>query len=133
MKKYQKIFILSFILLFSLKVDTVHAADITSAETIISKPVGAGLLPGSGTEGTDIQSNVVFTKIIPFLITWGINLAIALAVLALIFGGFLFLASFGDEERRGRAIQTIIYAAIGLVIALTAYAMVTIIGRLQFS
>ncbi len=110
----------------------VQAADITSAETIISKPVGAGILPGSGNEGVDIKSSIIFTKIIPFLISWGINLAIALTVLVIIYGGYLLLTSFSDEERRTRGIQTLIYGLIGLVITLTAYGIVTIISQLQF-
>jgi len=109
------------------------AADITGADTVISRPVGVGILPGSGNEGADIQSSILFTKIIPFLITWGINLAIGLSVIVLIFGGYLFLTAFGNEERHERGVKTIIYAAIGLIIALTAYGIVTIITRLEFS
>lgn len=109
------------------------AADITSSDTVISKPVGAGLLPGSGNEGVDIQSSIVFSKIIPFAITWGINLAIGLTVLMFIFGGYLFLTSFGNEDRRSQAINTLFYSAIGLVIALVAYGIIAIITRIQLS
>lgn len=125
--------ILAFASLFTSSLTGVRAADITSNDSIISRPVGEGILPGSGQEGTDIQSSIIFSEIIPFLIQWGINLAIALAVLALVFGGYLFLTAFGDEDRRGRGVQTIIYASLGLVIALTAYGIVTILTRLQLS
>lgn len=124
---------LGLIFLFSFFLNEVQAADITSGETVISKPVGAGILPGSGFEGTDIESSILFSKIIPFLITWGINLAMALAVIAGIFAGYLFLTAFGDEDKRGRAVQTLIYAAVGLVVAMTAYGIVYIVTRLQLS
>lgn len=109
------------------------AQNFNAGDAVISRPVGVGLLPGSGNEGADIESSILFTKIIPFLITWGINLAIGLSVIVLIFGGYLFLTAFGNEERHERGLKTIMYAVIGLVIALTAYGIVTIITRLQFS
>lgn len=129
----KKIKIISGLILAVSSWSSALAADITSSDTVISKPVGAGLLPGSGNEGTDIQSSIIFSKIIPFAITWGINLAIALAVLMLIFGGYLFLTSFGNEDRRTQAINTLFYSAIGLAIALIAYGVIAIITRIQLS
>ena len=110
-----------------------EAASITSGDSIISRPVGQGILPGGGSEGSDIQSSVIFAKIIPFLISWSINLAIGLSVIALIFGGYLYLTAYGDQEKRDRGLRTFFYAVIGLVVAMTAYGIVTIITRIQFS
>ena len=110
-----------------------QAAPITSGETIISKPVGQGLLPGGGTEGVDIQSSVLFAKIIPFLISWGINLAVGLAVIAVIWGGYQYMTAFGNEEKRSKGTRILTYALIGLVLALTAYGIVSILTSIQLS
>ena len=110
-----------------------HAAPITSGEAIISKPAGTGILPGAGAEGSDIQSSVVFSRIIPFLISWGINLAIALSVIAIIIGGYMYLTAYGDSDKRERGTRTLIYAVIGLIIALTAYGVVAIVTSIQLS
>lgn len=130
MKNAKKIIIAGY---FALSAKIANAQGIGTNDSVISKPVGVGILPGAGTEGTDIKSNVIFSKIIPFLIKWGINLAIGLSVLAVIYGGYLFLTAYGDEEKHGKGIKTLIYAFVGLGLAIAAYAIVTIITRLQFS
>jgi hypothetical protein len=103
------------------------------AQTMISEPVGKGILPGAGNEGTDIQSSILFAKIIPFLIDWTINLAMGLAVIAIIAGGYMYLTSYGDDERKQRATRTLTYALIGLAIALTAYGIVAIVTSIRLS
>ncbi len=110
-----------------------YAADIISGDTVISEPVGKGILPGSGVEGEDIYSSIVFSKIIPFFISWGINLAIGLAVLATIYSGYLYITAYGNEDKHQRATKNLTYSVVGLVIAMTAYGIVTIITRIQFS
>lgn len=119
-------------LLLSL-ISKAYAAPLTSGDAIISKPAGTGILPGAGVEGSDIQSSVVFTRIIPFLISWGINLAIALSVIAIILGGYMYLTSYGDTEKKEKGTRALIYAVIGLVIAMTAYGVVAIVTSIKLS
>lgn len=116
-----------------LRVNSAYAAPITSGESVISKPAGSGILPGAGLEGSDIQSSVVFTKIIPFLINWTINLAMALAVIMIIFGGYLYLTAYGNDEQRQRGTKALYYALIGLAVALTAYGIVSIVTSIRLS
>lgn len=111
----------------------VRAADIISGDTVISEPVGKGILPGSGVEGEDIYSSIVFSKIIPFFIRWGINLAIGLAVLAIIYSGYLYITAYGNEDSRQKANKNLTYSVIGLIVAMTAYGIVNIITRIQFT
>ena len=114
-------------------ISPVSAAPITSGEAIISKPVGAGILPGAGLEGSDIKSSVVFTKIIPFLINWAINLAMGLAVIMVIIGGYQYLTAYGNDEQRQQGTRTLYYALIGLAVALTAYGIVSIVTSIRLS
>ena len=111
----------------------VKLANAANTDAIISKPVGAGVLPGAGSEGSDIQSSIVFAKVIPFMISWTINLAVGLAVLAIIAGGYMYLTAYGDTEKMDRAKRTFFYAVIGLVVALTAYGIVAILTNIQLS
>jgi glucose uptake protein GlcU len=106
---------------------------LAQSDSIISRPVGQGILPGGGAEGSDIQSSILFAKIIPFLITWTINLAIGLTVVMIIVSGYLFLTSYGDDEKKQKATRTLTYSLIGLILALTAYGIVAILTSIQLS
>lgn len=50
-----------------------------------------------------------------------------IAVLFLIIGGFQYIASAGNPEQIGKAKQTIMYAIIGIIVALLAYVVVKFI------
>ena len=71
---------------------------------------------------TDLQQGInEFIGVIQFILQFlGI-----LAVVALMYGGFLMLMDFGDEEKVGTAKKVITNAIIGIVIALSAYALVS--------
>lgn len=47
----------------------------------------------------------------------------ALAVIAIIVGGIMYITSAGDEKRVEMAKNTILYAVVGMVIAILAYAI----------
>ena len=50
-----------------------------------------------------------------------------IAVLVIIIGGIMFATSAGDPSRAKRAKDTILYAVIGLVVAILAYAIVNFV------
>lgn len=52
----------------------------------------------------------------------------SLAVIMVIVGGLQYVLSSGDPKRTARAKETILYAAIGVVISISAYAIVTFIS-----
>jgi len=130
---YKKLMATALATSLLLMIRLAQAAPITSGESIISKPVGAGILPGSGAEGSDIKSSILFSKIIPFFITWTINLAIGLAVIAIIISGYMYMTAYGDEEKRDKAERTLTYALIGLALALTAYGIVGILTSIRLT
>src|SRR3989338_3625348 len=94
------------------------------SKTMISPPVGEGILPGSGDTASDIQSSLLFSKIIPFLIEWGINLAFGLSVIFIIIGGYQYLTAYGNDDQRQAGTRTLYYSIIGLILAITAYGIV---------
>ena len=50
-----------------------------------------------------------------------------------IFGGYLYITAYGDTEKHERAMRTLTYAIIGLILALTAYGIVAIVTSIQLS
>ncbi len=134
MKKIK--FIIVTILIAFISITAVSSVDaaVTSKETNLTPPVGGDILPGGGVLNTDtIQESFVFSKLIPFVITYSIRLAIGLSVIALIIGGYQYLTAYGDEEKHKNAQKTITYAVIGLIIVLTAFGIVKIITSLQIT
>jgi hypothetical protein len=102
-------------------------------ETELTVPVGGGILPGSATEaGTDFKSAIIFSKVIPFVIRFGTGLAMVLAVLAIVLGGYQYLTAYGDEEKHEKAKKIIMYAGVGLVAAMMAYGLVTLVTSFRF-
>jgi hypothetical protein len=110
----------------------VRAANVGQREVNLSRPVGDSILPGGGIADTTIETSFIFRKLIPFAIKYGIRLAVGLAVLTLIFGGFQMMTAYGDSEKRQSAQKTILWAIIGLIIAITAFGIVTVISNISF-
>jgi len=74
------------------------------------------------TEGDNGLMNVV-GKIIGVIIpVLGV-----VAVIVVIYGGFLFMTSTGDSNKVQKAKSTILYGLIGLIIAVLAYAIVNFV------
>lgn len=76
------------------------------------KPVQTAATPGSL-----ILSFRTISNILIFLVG-------AVSVLALIYGGFLYVTSTGEAKRVESAKSTILYAIVGIVVAIMAYAIV---------
>jgi len=128
-----KYVLISMVSFSSLAARQALAAPITSGSSIISEPVGKGILPGGGNPGSTFSSSILFSKIIPFVIDWAINLAMGLAVIMIIIGGYQYLTAYGNDEQRQQGTRTAIYAVIGLALALTAYGIVKIITNIRLS
>ena len=58
---------------------------------------------------------------------WLLGFVTLLSVLAIIWGGTIYVASSGDEDRTRTAKKTIKYAIMGLAMAGLAYALVTLV------
>lgn len=93
-------------------------------------------LPGCGNFrtffGPDPAENQIFTVIIPNALTWLYSLAAAAAVLLGVIAGVMFVFGGGNEETRSKAIKTITYAIVGLLVALFAFFIVQLINLLPF-
>lgn len=90
--------------------DKETAAD---ADFVSCRPPGKSLAGNSG-----FFKNIVDTLIF---------LAGAIAVVVLIIGGIAYVTSTGDAARIKKAKDTILYAVIGLIVAILAYAIISYI------
>jgi len=102
-----------FITVLTLNGNAVHASSSTS--TGWQMPTNPGSLPED------------FMGSIGKITTWLLELAAALAVLAIIYAGVVYTASSGDQKRVESAKDSVKYAIIGLAMAGVAYAIVNVI------
>ena len=86
-------------------------ADCSTAKDCINQGVTASGVTSSSTNLNDLVHNVVITLL---------YIVGAAAVIMLIIGGFLYVISSGDSKRVESAKNTILYAIIGIVVALAA-------------
>lgn len=71
------------------------------------------------------------TVVIPFITTFSIGFTGSVAFIALVYGGVLYVSTFGDETQTGKAKKIIMWALIGLAISMFSYAFVQIVLKLK--
>ena len=62
-------------------------------------------------------------------LNWFFNIAIIIAAIFLVFAGWRYVTAAGDEEKAKKGLNTLIYALIGVGIALLAKGLVYVIGQ----
>jgi hypothetical protein len=78
----------------------------------------------------NINSDQTLTNEVGNIVGTLLLVAAAVAVLIIVFGGIGYITSIGDAARVKQAKDTILYAVIGLVVVILAYAIVNfVIGR----
>lgn len=89
---------------------------------------------GSGTVGINPFSpdrlDIEIGPLINKGIAWGVVIAFVLSLAFMLWGGLAFILSGGKEEKIKKALGTIRYAIIGLVVTLLATTVISLIGRL---
>jgi hypothetical protein len=134
MNKIKYIIALILLASFSFLPITITHALTSNKEVELTDPVGGNILPGGKILGAGtVQDSFIFSKFLPFVITYTIRLAAALSVIALIIGGYQYLTAYGKEEKHEIARKTITYALLGLILSITAYGIVKIITMIKFT
>ncbi len=83
------------------------------------------------TAGGSTTGGYGVTVIIPFVTMFSIGFAGTMAFVSLVYGGVLYVSTFGDETQTGKAKKIIMWGLIGLVITMFSYAFVSIILKLK--
>ena len=71
-----------------------------------------------------------FAELINNIAAWVFNIAIALATVMFLIGGFQFLVSAGNEEKVTKARKTMFWSAVGLAICLIGSGFTSLIRQL---
>lgn len=71
-----------------------------------------------------------FTDLVGDIIVWVRNIGVAIAIIMIIYAGFLFMTSGGSEEKVTRARKTLIWSLIGLAILIIGGAWITLIKNI---
>ena len=119
---------LSFLAIFGLGLVTAPAMAAPSDECDTSSGIGGGINCAHG-ENTPSDmtgaSGIVNTVINTMLFIVGI-----LSVIMIIFAGIRYVTAHGDKGQVESAKNTLIYAIVGLIIAIVAYALVNWVANL---
>lgn len=70
-----------------------------------------------------------FQGLFDALITWVLGIVGLLAVAMIVYGGFLYMISAGEQTKIEQAKKTITYAIIGSIIVIGSYAILEVITR----
>ncbi len=92
----------------------------------VSNPT-ASITIGSGSFNTGLPKVAAGTPELQSILSITFGIIAAIAVLIIVVAGFKYVTSEGKSENTARARETIIYAVVGLVISLSAEAIVAFV------
>jgi hypothetical protein len=83
-------------------------------------PKGIMFIPTKGT----LESSVIT------IINWGLSFVGLIAVIFLIYGGFTYITSSGDDQATSKAKNIILYSVIGIVVILLSFVIVATVANI---
>lgn len=89
----------------------------------------AGVLQWQDVTGSEVAGAQTFTQIGSKVLNFLLSIVGIVAIIMLVFGGFTYLTSVGDESKAEAGKKIVTYAIIALVVALSALILVTQIAR----
>lgn len=101
----------------------IFAVTVLVPQAVFAAAGGTGLGSNTLPLPEALPSQTSFLDLLTFIINFFLGLVGTVAILMLIYGGFLYLTSGGGENTK-KAKNTIMYAIIGIVVILLSYAIV---------
>ena len=80
-------------------------------------------------EGISCNANLDPNQLILAVINWMLSITLALSVLFIVIGGFMYMTSAGNEERVEKGKETVTNALVGLVIVILAYTIAKLVEQ----
>jgi hypothetical protein len=121
------------------KINWIAVLQFVFAVALVAGPAAlanAGSLPGGGSNGICSKLNGLncnnvtdVNSLILTVINWILGITLAIDVLFMIFGGFLYITSAGNEDRAKKGKNTVVNAIIGLVIIILAYFLANVVAN----
>lgn len=116
----------SWLVLLGAVVGVVSVAQpVMAEEDICSSSISEELKEIAGCKTTQRADTVVNS-----VIQIAIGMIGLLAVLVMIYGGFMFLTSTGDASKVAKGKNILIYGLVGLIVAIMAFAIVSFVGAM---
>ena len=94
---------------------------VVSADSVLAQTLNDGL---TQTQGTGSAASADPAAIVKLVVNWLLWFVGIISVIMLIWGGIRYATSAGDSNKVTSAKNTILYAIIGLVVAIFAWAIV---------
>jgi len=135
-----KSLILTFLLLLITNIFSINTysqiayAEATNDKYIPAITIKSDYLPGPTSEQLkDKDARQILTKsVLPLFAIRFISITGGLALLFMVIGGLRYITAYGREDETENAKNQVMYALIGFLIAIFAYAIVTIVANIQF-
>ncbi|MFZ1243335.1 MAG: hypothetical protein WAQ22_04330 [Candidatus Saccharimonas sp.] len=117
MFKKVKLFTVAALSVFALSSAVLPAAVFASP----ADEIGKGVVSAGGTGSEDLSANIIdIVNVLLFILG-------AVAVIVIVIAGFRFVVANGDSNSVASARNTILYAVVGLAIAILSYAIVNFV------
>lgn len=127
----KKSFVLIFAFIFGLTATAVLAAGLQNAFPIGGNNAGSGtndiLGPTANGAGYNLASNTI-EPLVGTIVTVILSLLGVIFFILMIYAGWLYMSSQGDDKKVNYAKQMIYAAIIGVVIIIAAYAITAFVG-----
>jgi len=93
-------------------------------------PAGMKFLPANNKKPKTIQKHVI-NELLPRAINFLLIATMSVSVIVIIIGGIYYVISAGETEKTGKAKTMILWALVGLIVALLAYSMIRIVTGIE--
>ncbi|MCF7846697.1 MAG: hypothetical protein K9M51_01365 [Candidatus Gracilibacteria bacterium] len=93
-------------------------------------PGPSGAFPSQTADTVQHLGNYTLMDLVEIFVPIAFILAAALAAIFIFVGGVNFILSGGNDEKIKKAVNTIRYAIVGLVVTILSFTFVTIVGRI---
>ncbi len=116
------LFLLCIIIGFLISIKSVVAAPVTP-----TCPEGIPCVPLENPLGTATNPNPNIPTIVGRTIKYIIGIIGSLTFVVFVYGGALWLTSAGNSDRVQKGLQAMLWAAIGIIVIFSSYAILTLI------
>ncbi len=132
MKKFtRQLVIITTLLVFALSIQSVYAQPILPKPKTLPGPTAEQQEATKGEGGKTGGYGVKVT--IPFITNVSISFAGSFALISFIYGGLLYVVAYGDEGQIEKGKKIMIWAAVGLGVAMLSYALVATILKIRIN
>lgn len=101
---------------------------VNTTNTLVSNPM---MVDTGGVDGVAHSlANYSVLDLVQIFVVYAFIIAAGLTALFVFIGGVNFILSGGDEEKIKKAVNTIRYSIVGLIVTILSFTFVTIVGRI---